>query len=164
MAIGSLSLVYWFSSPLRRILDIIIIEPCSFDAGLQSGWGALRSILTRLKQKAPVFQFGNGLPIMLHLPCLAGKCFIWGLCAINSSFVWWQNPSNGSIYLQSRPGSFGHYSAVRTEHFSTRIFIKRASPVVICRIRWSPGPRKHLSRPTDLRVTWEWWRCEKPWR
>lgn len=75
MAIGSLSLVYRFSLPLRRISNIIIIEPLQFDAGLRSGRGALGSILTRLRQKAPVFQFRNGLPIMLHLPCLVGKCF-----------------------------------------------------------------------------------------
>lgn len=73
-----------------------------FDAGLRSRGGALGSILTRLKQKAPTFQFRNGLPIMLNLPRLVRKWFFWGLCAINSSFVQWQNLLRSSIYLPNR--------------------------------------------------------------
>lgn len=113
-----------------------------FDAGLRNQGGALGSILTRLKQKAPTFQFRNGLPIMLNLPRLVRKWFFWGLCAINSSFVLWQNLPSNSIYLPNRRCFSSSHLALWSEgllqhrfsffsHLSLkRLTYKRPSPYV----------------------------------
>ena len=89
--------------------------------GLQSERGALSSILTQLKQKAPIFQFSNGLPIMLHLPCLSNKWFIWGLCARNS--IWLVTSPSYPLPVTHSPCGFRYCASLNVVTTNTRHWI-----------------------------------------
>lgn len=77
-----------------------------------------------------------------------------GLCAINSFFVWWQDCSNSSIYVECRAPLLRQWFARADRRvFLSRVFtINNVSPVVFSMQR-SP---KHL-RWIKIKINWRAW-------
>lgn len=132
-----------------------------FNAGLQSKRGTLSSILTQLKQKAPIFQFCNGLPIVLHLPCLARKmvyqrplCYKQLRCAVTKPQLQLNLSWVQACFFSKYPAKWKKEFLLPGTTFFF-FFFKPQLPLIIC---FSPQESlKSWNHTCLVKIQIKWW-------